>query len=229
MRNKIVLMMMVGTMSTIAMADVGYEDQLTFIPKIALGENINDGEDIDFEVNGFAGFNADILYGVTSNLEMGINFGWSQYDIDDTFGVPLKEVGEEIETGIGKTSNYNVEWDKTLDNIPLTGVIRYNFNELDLVTPYISARAGWSFGKASGEISDQYLSVDYDIKAEIEGRWIAGIAGGLEYENLNIELGYQVTQYKLIVEGNVNDKVVSNESEKIDVGLVYVSLGYRFE
>jgi len=229
MKRLIMLTMILGTMSTMAMASAGHEHQLSFIPKVVIGENRNDGEDIDFKVNGFAGFNADILYGVTQNLEMGINLGWSQYDVNDTFGVPLKEVGEEIEKEIGKTSDYSVKWDKILNNIPLIGVVRYNFNELDLVTPYITGRAGWSFGKASGKISDQYSGVDYDIKAEIQGRWIAGIAVGAEYENLNVELGYQVTKYKLTVEGNVNDKAVFDESEKDEIGLIYVSLGYRFE
>ncbi len=124
MKRLIMLTMILGTMSTMAMGDAGYEDQLTFIPKIAIGESRNDGEDIDFEVDGFAGLNGDILYGVTQNLEMGVNFGWSQYDVDDTFGEPLKWVGEEIEKEIGKTPGYNVKWDEILDSIPLTGVIK---------------------------------------------------------------------------------------------------------
>ena len=219
MKSKIILMMILGTMSTMVMASTGHEDQLSFIPKVAIGENKNDGEDIGFKVNGFAGFNADILYGVTQNLEMGINLGWSQYDMNDFFK-PLD---------IGGTSNYNVKWDKTLNNIPLTGVIRYNFSELDLVTPYITGRAGWSFGKATGKMSDTNGINYYDVKAEISGRWIAGIAVGIEYENFNVELGYQVTNYETIVESNVDDKVVSSESEKDEVGLIYLSLGYRFE
>ena len=41
--------------------------------------------------------------------------------------------------------------------------IRYSFNEMNLMTPYISARAGWSFGKANGKVSALYLTVDYDV------------------------------------------------------------------
>jgi len=222
MKRLVILTMILGTMSTMAMAKGGYEQQLSFIPKIAIGEN---SDDMDFKVQGFAGFNADILYGVNENLEMGFNLGWSQYDMNDGF--------KELESSLAKVPNVTIsesKWDKTLDNLSLVGVVRYNFTELDLVTPYVSGRAGWSFGKASGKASGQYLGADSDIKVEVNGRWVAGVAVGAEYENFNVELGYQVTKYESTVEANVDIANTNfSESGKDEIGLIYVSLGYRFE
>lgn len=227
MKKLVMLTMILGTMSTMAMADArgGYEGQLSFIPKITIGENRSD-DDMEFKVKGFAGFNADILYGVNQNLEMGINLGWSQYDLNDT----PKEIANFLDEEFGITPSKN-DWDKTLDNLSLVGVVRYNFTELDLVTPYITGRAGWSFGKASGDIEFSDNGNDYTLDTEISGRWIAGIAVGAEYENFNVELGYQVTKYEITTELD-NNSIISDkidESDKTDIGLIYVSLGYRFE
>uniref|UniRef100_A0A6A7GC77 Outer membrane protein beta-barrel domain-containing protein n=1 Tax=Hirondellea gigas TaxID=1518452 RepID=A0A6A7GC77_9CRUS len=157
MKNKMVLITILATMSSISMANEGHKGQLSFIPKVAIGENRRN-DDMDFKVKGFAGFNADVLYGVTDNLEMGVNLGWSQYDLND---MP-KEMANLLDEEFGITPSKN-DWDQTLDNLSLVGVVRYNFTELESVTPYITGRAGWSFGKASGDVEFTSNGNDYTL------------------------------------------------------------------
>lgn len=195
MKRLIMLTMILGTMSTMAMADAkgGREGQLSFIPKISMGKDVGSG----FTDDGFKGINADILYGVTKNFEMGVNISWVPYGID------IKGT-----TGIKS-------YDETLDTFGLMGVMRYSFNQLDLLTPYVSAKGGWVFGDAK-------VVETSGTTSKIEGRWAAGVAAGLEYKNANLEVGYQITEFEESVESSFQ-KGTSQEK------LVYVSLGYRFE
>lgn len=195
MKRLIILTMILGTMSTMAMADAkgGREGQLSFIPKISMGKDVG-SNDIDGE---FRGLNADILYGVTKNFEMGVNIAWVPYSID-----------------IGDTTGVK-SYDDTLDAFGLMGVMRYSFNQLDLLTPYVSAKGGWVFGDAK-------IVGQNNVTGKVEGKWAAGVAAGLEYKNVNLEVGYQITEFKESIESTL---VKGTFQEK----LVYVSLGYRFE
>lgn len=195
MKRLIMLTMILGTMSTMAMADakIGYEGQLSFIPKVSMGKDIG-SNDID---GGFKGLNADILYGVTNNFEMGVNIGWVPYDID-------------IDNTTGIKS-----YDDTLDVFGLMGVMRYSFNQLDLLTPYVSIKGGWVFG-------DARIETKSGITGKVEGKWGAGLAAGLEYKNINLEVGYQITEFEESIES-------SFYKETFQEKLVYVALGYRFE
>ncbi len=195
MKRLIILTMILGTMSTMAMADAkgGREGQLSFIPKISMGKDVGSNP-IDGE---FKGLNADILYGVTKNFEMGVNIAWVPYglDVEDTAGLK--------------------SYDDTLDAFGLMGVMRYSFNQLDLLTPYVSAKGGWVFGES--EIVGQN-----DVTGKIEGRWGAGLAAGLEYKNVGLEVGYQITEFKGSIKSTFDEGTFQEK-------LIYVSLGYRFE
>ncbi|WP_028856297.1 outer membrane beta-barrel protein [Psychrilyobacter atlanticus] len=195
MKRLIILTMILGTMSTMAMADAkgGREGQLSFIPKISMGKDVGSG----FTDDTFKGINADILYGVTKNFEMGVNIAWVPYGLDmkDTTGVK--------------------SYDDTLDTFGLMGVMRYSFNQLDLLTPYVSAKGGWVFGDA------KVVSTSDEVE-KIEGQWAAGVAAGLEYKNVNLEIGYQMTEFKESTNPGFQKGTTQEE-------LVYVSLGYRFE
>lgn len=195
MKKLMILTMIFGTMSTVAIADAegGHEGQLSFIPKISIGKDTG-AHDVEGE---FRGLNADILYGATKNLEVGLNIAWVPYglDVGDTTGIK--------------------SYDETLDSFGLMGVMRYSFNQLDVVTPYISAKGGWVFGDAK-------IVGQNNVTGKVEGKWAVGIATGLEYKNVNLEVGYQITEFKESIETTL---VKGTFQEK----LVYVSLGYRFE
>ncbi|MGB6127668.1 MAG: outer membrane beta-barrel protein [Psychrilyobacter sp.] len=195
MKKLMILTMIFGTMSTIAMADVegGHEGQLSFIPKISMGKDIESG----FTDDTFKGINADILYGATKNLEVGANISWVPYGLD------MKNT-----TGVKS-------YDDTLDTFGLMGVMRYSFNQLDLLTPYISTKGGWIFGDA------KVVSTSNEV-SKVEGQWAIGVAAGMEYKNVNFELGYQITEFK---ESTNPGFKKGTTQEK----LVYISLGYRFE
>ena len=198
MRNKMVLITILATMSTMAIASSkeGREGQLSFIPKISIGKDVGSNSINDGDI-AFNGLNADILYGVTKNFEMGVNVAWVPYaiDIKDTTGIK--------------------SYDDTLDAFGLMGVMRYSFNQLDLLTPYVSAKGGWVFGDAK-------IVGQNGITGKVEGKWEAGIAAGLEYKNIDLEVGYQITEFKESIESTFYEGTFQEK-------LVYVSLGYRFE
>ena len=198
MKNKIILIAILATMSTMATASPkeGRVGQLSFIPKISMGKDVGSNSINEGNIT-FNGLNADILYGVTKNLEMGVNVAWVPYDIDikDTIGIK--------------------SYDKILDSFGLMGIMRYSFNQLDLLTPYVSAKGGWVFGDAK-------IVRENGMIEKVEGKWEAGIAVGLEYKNIDLEIGYQITEFKGSIESTFHEKT---SQEK----LVYLSLGYRFE
>ena len=194
--NKLLMTTLIlGVLSTTAFADAigGREGQLSFIPKISMGKDVGE---LGIEEN-FKGINADILYSPTANLEVGVNVAWVPYSID-----------------VDDKSTID-DYDETLNALELSGVMRYSFNQLDLLTPFVSAKAGWAFGDSKIE----YKNGDVN---KYEGAWIVGVAAGIEYKNVNFELGYQMTEFK-------NSLETTFESEKEREDLVYFSIGYRFE
>lgn len=198
MKKAIMFAMILGVISTTVKAEEG---QLSFIPKVLVGENkVSIGEKNVAELNSkdIMGLEADIFYGVTNNLEMGINISWTPYDVD-------------------LSSDYALafdDYDDTLNLIGLMGVARYNFNINPEFKPYISAKGGLVYGDANFEIGS--------AEEKIEGKWAAAVSAGIEYNNINLELGYKVIEFE--GSNNVNN---SKETEKEDI--IYVSLGYRFE
>lgn len=189
MQKIMILAMVFGILSIAIRAEEGY---LSFIPKISIGKDVNKNP-ID---GNFKGINADILYGLTKNVEIGANISWTPYDTD---------------------------YDDDLNVFGLTGVLKYNFNDINGFKPYMSARGGLGFG-----IGDNLTRVEVDKGAEVEieirGQRIAAIvaiAAGLEYNNFNLELSYQITEFEksksIFLEDNSKEKLVS------------LSLGYRFE
>ena len=74
---------------------------------------------------------------------------------------------------------------------------------------------GWVFGDAE-------ITTTSNVTGKVEGKWGTGIAAGLEYKNINTEIGYQITEFEKSIKSSLY-KGTSQEK------LVYVSLRYRFE
>jgi hypothetical protein len=180
--------------SAIASSQDGHKGRLSFIPKMVLGKDVgSDSFNDDDKI--FRGLNADILYGVTNNFEVGANISWVPYAVD-------------IKTTDVKS------YDETINALGLMGVMRYGFNQF-AVAPYISTKAGWIYGDS--EIVEKTGKTE-----KTEGQWAVGIAVGLEYKNYNLELGYQITEFKKSIKGTL-DKNTFQEK------LAYLSIGYRFK
>jgi len=198
MKKVIMFAMILGAISTTVKAEEG---SLSFIPKISIGETkVSIGEKDNAELNSkdIMGLEADIFYGVTNNLEMGVNISWTPYDVD-------------------LSSDYALafdDYDDTLNLLGLMGIVRYNFDINPEFKPYISAKGGLVYGDATFK--------NNSAEGKIEGKWAAAISTGIEYHNINLELGYKVTEF----EGSNN---VNNSKETEEEDIVYVSLGYRFE
>jgi opacity protein-like surface antigen len=199
MKKLLIITIILAGVSTTTMASPkeGRKGKLSFVPKISFGKDTGSDSVTDGDI-AFHGLDADLLYGVTRNFEVGVNASWSPYGIDLD-----KQDKQSFKT-----------YDDTLDTFGLMGVMRYSVNQLDILTPYISARGGWVFGDAEFETTSE--------TGKVEGKWAAGVAIGLEFKNVNLELGYEITEFKTSVKSEFYEGTFQEE-------LVYMSLGYRFD
>ncbi len=199
MKKLLILTIILAGVSATAMASPkeGREGKLSFVPKISFGKDTGSNSITDGDI-AFHGLDADLLYGVTRNFEVGANVSWSPYGID-----------------LDKQEKQSFkEYDDMLDTFGLMGVMRYSINQLDVLTPYITARGGWIFGDADFETINEI--------GKIEGKWAAGIAIGVEFKNVDLEVGYEITEFKTSVKSEFYEGTFQEE-------LVYLSVGYRFE
>jgi hypothetical protein len=199
MKKLLILTIILAGVSATAMASPkeGREGKLSFVPKISFGKDTGSNSITDGDI-AFHGLDADLLYGVTRNFEVGANVSWSPYGID-----------------LDKQEKQSFkEYDDMLDTFGLMGVMRYSINQLDVLTPYITARGGWIFGDADFETINEI--------GKIEGKWAAGIAIGVEFKNVDLEVGYEITEFKTSVKSEFYEGTFQDE-------LVYLSIGYRFE
>jgi len=210
----LILTIILAGVSATAMASPkeGREGKLSFVPKISFGKDTGSDSMTDGDI-AFHGLEADLLYGVTRNFEMGVNVGWSPYEAFDSIDA----------------INSKEDYDEVLDTFKLMAVMRYSINQLDVLTPYISVKGGWVFGDAEYNARGIVPGPATAITGKVEGQWAVGVAIGLEYKNVDLEIGYEITEFKETFDTSINsisiDKYKGFSQEK----LVYLSIGYRFE
>ncbi|GLI54770.1 hypothetical protein PM10SUCC1_02850 [Propionigenium maris DSM 9537] len=200
----------IATLGIIATSAEAAQGDLSFIPKLKMGRETTTGD-----IGNVYGGEIDVLYGVTNNLEVGFNMGYNVYDLD---------VSMEMESTDEKESF------KDLNTLSLAGVIRYNFNEINGMKPFVSAKGGWLWGDTSidATLLDSDGSFLVKEEYEIEGKWIAGIATGIEYNNFNAELGFELSKFKATGTAKGFDGSKDSDSDTDKFRTVYLAVGYRF-
>ncbi|MDP0493042.1 MAG: outer membrane beta-barrel protein [Fusobacterium sp. JB021] len=143
----------------------------------------------------------------------------------------LKDINDNLKAGIGiayqkhgdrKSNGYyifnlsGVEY----DSYPVYGTIRYDFNMNSNVIPYVKANLGYSFNKNPSKFeSEGYYTSDTSVT---DGIYYA-FGGGLEYNNLIVELMYGVNKAESECFTRGQKVIEDNDYERFTL-----SLGYNF-
>ncbi len=183
--------------------------EFSYIPKVKIGAS-----KIDLDYGGYSyteteptyGAGIDILYGFTENFEAGVGASIEKNYITKTLGDSL-----------GQSDSIN------LGQLFVTG--RYNFRNSTEFTPFIQAKAGVvkgdeTYNASLGTVASGSLEVDPTV--------VYGISTGIEYKNVNVELGYEITKVDLELEAHDSQGRKFSKTEEEDIKTIYLALGYRF-
>lgn len=209
MRKLLLVLVLLGAVSSVY-AEKG---EVSYIPKIKIGKSSLDlsagGVDVYDETEKTYGIQLDALYGITENFEAGLGFSLER-----------NEIGKEIANLIGDSES------TIFYQVFLVG--RYNFNNSTEFTPFIQAKAGLAFGGDDltyREYNQSPGSTDYfENNLEFTPKSVYGISTGVEYKNVNVELGYEITKIDLDYSDNRGRSYSTDE----DMETIYVAVGYRF-
>ncbi len=187
--------------------------EMSYIPKLKVGASIIDLDYAGYSATDVAptvGVGMDFLYGFTDNFEAGVGVSLERNYIAKDFA---DYFGESEDTRFGQ--------------LFLTG--RYNFRSDSEFTPFVQAKVGVAKGgdtiSKSGNITEElYASGSLDIDPTI----VYGISTGVEYKNLNVELGVEVIKVDLELEAHDNKGRKFSAKEEEDIKTIYLALGYRF-
>lgn len=126
---------------------------------------------------------------------------------------PIPNLITGLGTGYQRESEIRIEGKNygIIDTIPIYATVKYRFNEEGIYKPYIKLNLGASI---------PYTRSDLDrTGVTAETGFYYSLGGGVEYENMIIELSYQYNGNKL--DGDYDGKV---EFSKLTLGI-----GYRLD
>ena len=148
-----------------------------------------------------------------------------------------RNLNENLELGLGamyqsnsKLKSYTVENGVKnqmgkYDSIPVYLVTKYSFEEFENgVKPYLKGNLGYSFNlnEKNGYFSDKEGKYSYSSNVT-DGIYVA-LGGGIEYNNIGIDLMYQVTGADLSIkdkEDGIKTKKDSFANAKVTLGVSY--------
>ena len=193
--KKIFLLSLFILLGTLTMASQEVSKQGEF--NYSVGAKIANGE-LDGEKIDSRGVKLDVLYGITEKIEIGGRLGYGVNEIEWT--------------------------DNDLNGFDFSAVIKYNFNEIGSVTPYMVATIGTSNANGSADKpGDDFGKLK--IKAETGIIWSVG--AGVDYKGVQLEAGYKTTSINAETTLINNDGTFKEDVTK-DLGQTYFLIGYRF-
>lgn len=157
------------------------------------------------------------------------------------FGIEYtRNINKNLELGLGtlyqsnsKLKSYTVEKDVKsqigkYDSLPVYFTTKYSFDEFENgVKPYLKGNLGYSFNfnEKNGYFSDKEGKYPYSSKVT-NGVYIA-LGGGIEYNNIGIDLMYQLNDADL----SIKDKENGEKTKKDSFANAKITLGvsYKFE
>ena len=210
MRKLLLVLVLLGAVSSVY-AEKG---EMSYIPKIKMGKSkLNVSTDFgSTEEDGNAyGIGFETLYGVTENFEAGVGISAERNTIaKDFIGNVSDFAGEDLDESV---------W---FGQLYLTG--RYNFRNSTEFTPFVQAKAGLVFGGDEVTESDAVSSATL----EIDPSMVFGLSTGVEYKDINLEVGYEAIKVDLTGKATINNVGSVEASGTEYVETIYVAVGYRF-
>lgn len=181
-------------------------------------------------LDSFGEFKEVKVEGVTLNKKAPKKIGY-EFALEST-----RNITPELETGFGvayqvhgklKAPNNEILTNKTLPefkSIPVYAIAKYNFSTESNFRPYLKADLGYSFNKKN---SKTYSSNGAELNYSYKNGVYFGVGGGVEYNNIVLDLMYKMNYGKVKV-GLKDGANVRQQNAKIDYGRITLSLGYKF-
>lgn len=172
---------------------------------------------LDSEANGLDGEIAFEAYrGMTDNFDLGLGLSYQFHSEREE-----KSNGATIKNNYGQLDSKGGEY----DSIPLYLIAKYSFNKVSNFTPYLKANLGYSFNINPSDVELSFKPTNQSEKTEIEvdNGLYWSIGGGMEYNNITLELTYALNKAKSKLK-NLDEEKVDN-----DYGRFVLSAGYRFD
>lgn len=153
------------------------------------------------------------------NLEVGVGLAYQKHGDPET--QELFEPGwQDKYEMVGYTS------------VPLYLTVKYNFEAVNNLTPYIKANFGYSFNDEDGDAKASYeengsVIEKETFKVKLDDGLYYGIGAGFEYNNFTMDLMYQVNE----AEAEITSKDYPEDGTlktDFDYSRVTLSFGYKF-
>jgi hypothetical protein len=205
LKKVVTMVLLVTVLTNISYSETG---EWSIIPKVKIGDGVAEVYDYNAGENyKIIGVSTDFLYEFQENSELGIGIG---YD-NNIFEGNVEEVD-------------NNEYD--FDTLQFYGIARYNFDSIG-IKRYFSGKLGLNYGNTEIHYLYSYEMSTYSVKEYLETDLFFGLAFGMELERINLELGFEASDFKYSYKENDGNTYYSDE-EYGSYNVFYLSLGYRF-
>ncbi|MEG1411598.1 MAG: hypothetical protein RSD36_17310 [Terrisporobacter sp.] len=147
---------------------------------------------------------------LNKNLELGLGVAYQSNSKLKSYTVE-----EGIKSKLGK-----------YDSIPVYLVTKYSFEEFQNgVKPYLKGNIGYSFNfnEKNGYFSDE--EGKYPYSSDVTNGIYVALGGGIEYNNIGVDLMYQVNDADL----SIKDKELGNKTKKDSFANAKITLGVSYK
>lgn len=153
----------------------------------------------------------EITRNFTPNFELGLGTAYQVHSRNKT--VNITEANVSV-----KMAKY--------DSVPVYATGKYNFDSMNGFVPYLKANVGYSFNIKDGDIKfNDDNGNTFSTKATVNNGLYYAAGAGVEYNNIVMDVMYQVNQAKASL-SNLDNTLT--QKSKLNYSRVTLSLGYKF-
>lgn len=184
--------------------------------------NKKDTKDLGFEIA------LEGTRNITENFELGLGVAYQNHakpksNSESTIYSEIES--ETLETKMPK-----------FDSVPLYAIAKYNFETGTAWKPYLKATLGYSINFEDGDAKETYTYAydgnisngSYKYKTDIKNGLYYGVGAGVEYENLFVDLMYQVNEAKAKLTDEYEGVDYGSMKKDFDYSRVTLGFGYKF-
>lgn len=153
-----------------------------------------------------------------------------------------QDINENLEVGLGigyqsnsKIKKYNGDgYSSTMgkyDSVPVYITGKYNFLESSNgIKPYLKGNLGYSFNFNEKDGKGSYAGENVKFKEKVENGLYLGAGAGIEYNDITLDLMYQVTSAKASIteKSEFTDIKTKSSKDNLNNGKITLSVGYKF-
>ncbi len=157
----------------------------------------------------------EITRNFTPNFELGLGTAYQVHSRNKTVDF---NSADGVYEGSTKMAKYN--------SVPVYATGKYNFDSMNGFVPYLKANVGYSFNIKDGHInSNDADGTSFSTRATVDNGLYYAAGAGVEYNNIVMDVMYQVNQAKASL-SNLDNTLT--QKSKLDYSRVTLSLGYKF-